>query len=486
MSADSVQDPQVRARAAAGHGLRPVTIVAGRQPAAAGTVAELCAEFSEVCESAVDPLEIASALEFEGLSDQAVQVRYGYRDVFALAQEMYSLVPRHPAEPEPLSDPWQTSRLRPALHGLLYGLPAICFPAAAGLLGGPGVLITLVVALLAAWGLSQGLAYLGYLRLGTADLAATRRTLRAGLLAGLAVVGLAMTAAAVLAHARPEVLMFGAGEGAYMLGACVLMVLAADRWLLVALAPGVLGSAAFLLLGRPPGLEHAVWAALAATPAIAVALAVICTRRRGDSTGRAVTPAELLAAVPAVLFGLIAAGLLSFPVAAGVNGHGGINVGALLAALPLSLSMGAAEWSLLWYRRRMRRLVRTTGELTEFGGRARLMLCSAVLQYLAGAVALTAVAAWIAAAAHLVQLRGPVLAEIAAYLALGCAMFIGLLLQALGARWFALIACAAALAAEITFRHAGATADLAASAGLLLVLGCYAAWELSRAVRHAY
>jgi hypothetical protein len=114
------------------------------------------------------------------------------------------------------------------------------------------------------------------------------------------------------------------------------------------------------------------------------------------------------------------------------------------------------------------------------------MLCSAVLQYLAGAVALTAVAAWIAAAAHLVQLRGPVLAEIAAYLALGCAMFIGLLLQALGARWFALIACAAALAAEITFRHAGATADLAASAGLLLVLGCYAAWELSRAVRHAY
>lgn len=486
MSADGVQDPRVRARVAAGHGPGPVATAAGGRPAAARTVAELCAEFSDVCESAVDPLEIASALEFEGLSDQAVQDRYGYSDVFALAQEMHSLVPRQPAEPEPLSDPWQTSRLRPALHGLLYGLPAICFPAAAGLLGGPGVLITLVVALLAAWGLSQGLAYLGYLRLGTTDVAGTRRTMRAGLLIGLTVVGLAMTAAAVLTHAHPEVLMFGAGEGAYMLGACVLMVLAADRWLLVALAPGVLGSGAFLLLGRPPGLEHAVWAALAATPAIAVALAVIGTRSRGPRTGQAIAPAELLAAGPAVLFGLVAAGLLSFPVAAGVNGHGGINAGALLAALPLSLSMGAAEWSLLWYRRRMRRLVRTTGELAEFGTRARRMLFSAVLQYLAGAVALTAVAAWIAVAAHLVQLRGPVLAEIAAYLALGCAMFIGLLLQALGARWFALIACAAALAAEITFRHAGAAADLAASAGLLLVLGCYAAWELSRAVRHAY
>ena len=34
------------------------------------TVADLCTDFAEVCESAVDPLEIASALEFDGLSDR--------------------------------------------------------------------------------------------------------------------------------------------------------------------------------------------------------------------------------------------------------------------------------------------------------------------------------------------------------------------------------------------------------------------------------
>jgi hypothetical protein len=34
------------------------------------TVADLCADFAGVCESAVDPLEIASALEFDGLSDR--------------------------------------------------------------------------------------------------------------------------------------------------------------------------------------------------------------------------------------------------------------------------------------------------------------------------------------------------------------------------------------------------------------------------------
>ncbi len=36
-------------------------------------VDELCEQFTAVCESAVDPLEISSALEFDGLSDQAAQ-----------------------------------------------------------------------------------------------------------------------------------------------------------------------------------------------------------------------------------------------------------------------------------------------------------------------------------------------------------------------------------------------------------------------------
>src|SRR5450755_3217818 len=112
---------------------------------------ELCEQFADVCESAVDSLEISSALEFEGWSDQAVRKRYGVPDVFALAEEMYRRVPRRPAEPDPLPDPWQASKIRPALHGLLYGLPTICFPAAAGLLTGPSVLSVLIVALLTSW-----------------------------------------------------------------------------------------------------------------------------------------------------------------------------------------------------------------------------------------------------------------------------------------------------------------------------------------------
>ncbi len=488
MSAGSAHDQLPLApRAAAADPQRLAVAATGRTPAPR-TVAALCEQFAPVCESAVDPLEIASALEFEGLGDQVAKLRYGFPDVFALAQDMYFRVPRRPAEPQAPPDPWQGGgRLRPALHSLLYALPGICFPAAVGLLIGHGVEITLIVALLIAWSTGQGLAYLGYIRLGrTTDVGQTRRLLRVALTIGLAVVAVALATTARLVHAPTSALIFGAGEGAYMLGAGVLMVLGAERWLLAALAPGVLASAAFLALGRPPHLQHVVWAALAATPLLALALAAFFTRGTGSPAGRLFEPAEWLGALPAIGFGLVAAGLLIFPVAAGVHGRGGINVGALLAALPLSLSMGAAEGSLLWYRRRTQRLLRTTRDLGAFGLRARLVLLAAVLQYVAAAAALIAAAVAIAGATGLAHPHRSDLPQLAAYLALAAAMFLALMLQALGSRIFPLVAASAALAFEIVCRHLGVLAQIVACTELVLVIGGFAVVVLGRAVRHAF
>ncbi len=488
MSAGSAYDQLPRApRAVAADPQRLAVAANGRAPMPR-TVAALCEQFAPVCESAVDPLEIASALEFEGLGDQAAKLRYGFPDVFALAQDMYFRVPRRPAEPEEPPDPWRDSgRLRPALHSLLYALPGICFPAAVGLLIGHGVEITLIVALLVAWSTGQGLAYVGYIRLGrTLDAGQTRRVLRVALTAGLAVVAIALATTAHLAHAPTSALIFGAGEGAYMLGAGVLMVLGAELWLLGALAPGVLGSAAFLILGRPLHLEHVTWAALAATPLLALALAAFFTRGTGPTTGRLFEASEWLGALPAAGFGLVAAGLLIFPVAAGVHGRGGINVGALLAALPLSLSMGAAEWSLLWYRRRTRRLLQTSRALGAFGLRARLALVAAVLLYVAAAAALTAAAVAIAGATGLVHPHLAYLPQLAAYMALAAAMFLALMLQAFGSRIFPLVACSAALAFEIVSRRLGVPAQIVACTELVVVLGGFAVVVLGRAVRHAY
>lgn len=478
------------------------------QPLMAGAHAEdsqprdveaLCEQFALVCESAVDSLEIASALEFEGWSDQAVRERYGASDVFTLAEEMYLRVQRQPAEPEPLPDPWQASKVRPALHGLLYGLPTVCFPAAAGLLTGPSVLGVLVIALLTSWAMSQALAYLGYVRLGQTDSVQAARLLRAGMLAGLAGVMLALAVAAAALPARIPAIIFGAGVGAYMLGATLLIVLRGERLLLFVLAPGVLGAASFLLLGRPPQLQHAAWGALAATPLLALALAVVRTTRdaglpalgRGRhartavAAGKLLAAAELRGALPSALFGLLAAGLLVFPVAAGLPGDRGTNTGALLVSLPLALSMGAAEWALVWFRRRTQRLLRTTWELRAFAIRARLVLLAALLQYLTAAVLLTIAVITVAAETRLVQLHWTALPQIAAYMALGGAMFLALLLQAFGSRIFPLVTCAAALAFEVAGRGLGVSVQLVTCTELLFVLAGYAALVLGSAVRHA-
>jgi hypothetical protein len=482
---------------------------------------ELCEQFIEVCQSAVDPMEISSALEFDGLSDQLARQKYGAPNVFALAEEMYSRVPRRPGEPEPSTDPWKNSKLRAALHGLLYGLPAVCFPAAAGLLSGLHVIRALMVALLTSWALSQALAYVGYARLGRAGSAGAARLLLVGMTVTVAGVTLALAMVGLVAHARVTGLIFGFGLGAYMLGATVLLVLGAEGLLLVVLAPGVLGSAAFLLLGRPAHLEHAAWALLAATPLLALGLATarawreagfrgprglrvrfdrgsqrglgILLRRRSGVPAQPAPAADRLAvlpqlrgALPSAGFGLVAAGLLVFPVAVGLPGDRGINTGAVLASLPLALSMGMAEWSLIWFRRRGQRLLRNTQSLPAFAIRARMALFGALAQYLTAAAVLIAAVVSVASATRLVQPHWAVLPEVSAYLALGGAMFLALLLQAFGSRIFPLLACAVALALEFLWRDLGVLGQIVACLELLVVLAGYAALTLGRAVRHAF
>ncbi|MGA2530580.1 MAG: hypothetical protein ABSG36_15665, partial [Acidimicrobiales bacterium] len=390
------------------------------------TIQDLCEEFASIGESAVDPLEIACALEFEGVNDSAAQQAYGFSDVFTLAEEIFARIPRRPAEPEGPSDPWQFSRFRPALHGLLYGLPAVCFPAAAGLLAGPNALTVLIVALLAAWTLSQALAYLGYRRLMPNDTAPARRILRAGLIVGTGLAFVTMAIAALSLHAHLPVVWFGVGEAAYMLGASVLFVLGKERLVFVALAPGVISSAIFLGLGKPAGLTHLIWGVLALSPVLAVLLGLGCTRVPKSPASRLFPSSELRNALPTAGFGLTAAGLLAFPAAAGLHGHGGVNPGVLLATLPISLSMGGAEWCLLWFRRRTQQLLRTTSDLRWFAIRARLVLALAVLQYAGMAVVLIVVAVAIAGSVGLLHPHPTDIPQLVAYLLLGMAMFLAL------------------------------------------------------------
>ncbi|MFF7334267.1 hypothetical protein [Streptomyces sp. NPDC008150] len=85
----------------------------------------------ELCEKAVDPLEIAAGLEAHGVTDRTA-ARFRHRDVFSLAEEMYARVTR-PESPAPATRPDTPApaRLGWTVRTLLPGL--LCAAAVTGL-----------------------------------------------------------------------------------------------------------------------------------------------------------------------------------------------------------------------------------------------------------------------------------------------------------------------------------------------------------------
>jgi hypothetical protein len=98
---------------------------------AADPVKALLHRHRELCERAVDPLEIAAGLEAHGVTDRTA-ARFRHRDVFSLAEELYARVPRG-AEPGPEPESLPVPRVR-AGWVLLTLLPgALAAAAVAGL-----------------------------------------------------------------------------------------------------------------------------------------------------------------------------------------------------------------------------------------------------------------------------------------------------------------------------------------------------------------
>lgn len=421
----------------------------GEQLRVVDAVDQLCQQMAELCASAVDSLEIAATLEAElGLTDRAVRARYGFPDVFSLAEEMYRRTIRRPAEPGPEPDPWRVPPASHLLHGVLYALPAVCYAVVAPLLHGTGALGMVVIAMLASWTLGQGLSYAGYVRLGRTDLGTAARLLRWGLAGSVVALLVAVGTTALLLPAPLAVVLFATAQGVYLLAATVLLVMGAERWLLCALAPGVLASAGYLLTGRPGSVAGLVWLPLVVCALLALVLAMIKTVPPAPAIGRVSVGTELRAALPHALFGLVAAGLLVLPVIGVGFLHGAVTPGVALLTLPLSLSMGAAEWSLYWYRRRMRGLLRNSTTVGQFAAQARRVLFGAVTRYLAAAALLIVATLAVGAAAH-IRLEWTVLLAAGSFLALGGALFVALLLQAMGTGVVTLVACALALGIEL-------------------------------------
>ncbi|MEW2168235.1 hypothetical protein AB0912_35375 [Streptomyces sp. NPDC007084] len=239
---------------------------------------ELAGHMAEFVAAAVHPDEVAAALESDGLSDDQIRERYGVRDSFALAEELYGrVVRRHPEPAAPPHDPWRIGLLGCLLRGVVFALPGLGYVLAGPLLAGPpgafglpAGTVPLLAGALCGWAWNQGLAYRAYTWLGLGDRAAARRALLVGTPAGVLLGSLVALAAA--GAARPgAAVVFAAGQSAYLGAATVLLVLGRERLLLAALTPMTAGALTTALHPLPaPARTALLLASLAAVALLAL------------------------------------------------------------------------------------------------------------------------------------------------------------------------------------------------------------------------
>ena len=443
--------------------------------------AALAAWISPVCASAVDPYEVAAVLEAGGVTDVTARERHGARDVFDLADQLFRQIPREPQPDRPVAGPWRATPVTHVLRGVVFGLPALTYPAVADRIVGPRPAVLLVVSVLLSWAAGQGLAYLGYVRLGRAGRGAAAAVL------GSAAPLVALPAAAVLVAlgftlgVPFAVTLIAAGQFAYVLAATVALVLGRERWLLAALVPGVGGGIGGLVAGPDSGL---VAGAVTLSAATSVAVAGWALRGARPQPPRR---AEVAAALPTVAFGALAGALLIFiPAVRALNpgSDAGIDIGVALAlTLPLSVSMGGAEWLLFRFRSATHRAMAETRTLRAFGRRATVALVRVTTGYLAVLILL-----FLAAIGLTRLLTGelPAAGPAVAAVLIGPALFLALLLMSFDLRGPAVLACLATLAADLALVPFAPPENIQAitASGLLVTLYAYAFGTLRRAQLH--
>ncbi|WP_406416695.1 hypothetical protein [Streptomyces sp. NBC_01614] len=428
-------------------------------------VDELAARLDDFIAAAVHPDEIAALLESDGLSDDRIRERYGVKNSFALAEELYERVERRYPEPDgPVHDPWRTGLLGCLLRGVVFALPGFGYVLGAPLLAGPhddfglpAGTVPLLAGALVGWTWNQGLAHRAYSWLGLGDRGAARRALLMGAPVG-ALLG-ALVALIVAGAAHPAAVAFAAGQSVYLGAATALLVMGRERVLLAALLPMTAGAVpAFVYPVPEPARLVLLLGSLAVVAALGLREVAPLKGRGAESdvrlpprgpdkprrsrSRRTTMGPRLFASLPYALFGL-ATGVLVLHAALGDILTG--EQRSAPAAVALTLSMGPAEWLLYRFRSGSLAGLRSSSTPRAFWRTTVLTVVECLAVYLVTLLALS-----LATSALWPHTSGFAGVRLAGLLLLGVVLWTALLLQSFGAvAGAAAICCAAALAQTV-------------------------------------
>ncbi|GAA4060993.1 hypothetical protein [Nonomuraea soli] len=316
---------------------------------------------------AVEPLQVAAALESEGLNDKIARDRYGHTDVFSLAEEVYARLAREarpPVEPAPR----RPRMLAQLSHGLLYGMPGALLPATSALVGAQWLMPGLVLTTGAGWILGGCMARMVY---GKPDSAWT--VVVYGLVAG----AVAALAIGLLVQGPPALLALCVVQITFQLCSGMLLIHHQEALLAVLMGPGVVAGVTYLVIGTPFAAIVAVVVGTLCIAGVTGAALVLTSRQRAPL---AVPRGLLLGLVHSLLTALF----LLQAEARYVVGRPDIAI----AGAGLVLGMGVLEFRAHCFETDVRSVIRQVcypAEFTRHGHRlllAGLGICLAVLTVL--------------------------------------------------------------------------------------------------------
>ncbi len=378
-----------------------------------------------VCSAAVDPLEIAAALEAAGMSHQVVNTTYGQPDVFTLAGELWRAVPfRAAPAPAPVAE--RRGNWHDLARGALYGAPSLLLFALVRAAHLQLAWWALPLALTWGWGLGQVAAHIGYTLRGRGDGNGEVRAMRWMLLLSAVSTPLMATAFARLLAGDPATVLVTASVNVYMVASAVLLLNERERQAALLLTPGLAAVVLLPVLGSNALLDAL---AIAAVSAAAAATVVAAARQlRAGGTASPLAHADLVLTAGHLGHGLFCGLALSVVAILGARLHSDSGSMALLA-LPLLVTLGVMEWQLRTFKAESAGLRRTLAHLDQFSARARAAFWRCMGVYVL-AVVLTS-----AAVAVAVQLRGdhhPPYGLLVAQIALGAVFYLDVAATAAG------------------------------------------------------
>jgi hypothetical protein len=354
----------------------------------------LSRRLNAVCVNAVSPLEIAAALEMDGITDSVAKETYGVSDVFALAEELYQRVPfrdRPAAQPAAVAAPAKVNFVySDVARGLLYLCIGMLTPAFGGF-GADATTTGLIISSVGAWAWSQSMARVGYVLLGRSQSQDARVALRMYLLVGVALITAISWGVSVSMGVSYEVVFVTFFEACYSLAAVIYFTLGEDEALWRFAGPGFALGGGFLAVrtfGFAPTWLPTDASALEAVMVVLVVVGAFRIASLGKQGRRFLQPirinlnfADIVQTLPFSLYGLLCASLLATDsiVARFVPQLGTHTSG--LSLIPLVLSMGVAEWQLRLYREEQWAMLKRTTMLADYGPRSWRVFLQALGRY---------------------------------------------------------------------------------------------------------